>query len=300
MMKYSSLNRLALWLFIAATILPYASQGAAHASQRKELAILLSKDLPIYRQTLEAVQKELPPTIAIRVFNLTNQTATNRRISNRLKSYPFDCIVSIGAKATKMAIEIHGNRHVVSCMTLLSPEIAKEASHNVHILPYLPQGKDFIKVLKEKCPRKKRIGLLWSDEVLAKIVNDFERDFQKEGYTFSAKHLSSQRNLPRDLKELSREIDLFLLLPDPLLLQKEALRHVLLQLLQNEIPVFTFSPSLVRAGALFGLSYPIEDVGKQVGQMVNECIMDFRPTSEEIEPKLTMNERVATFLKMDN
>ena len=298
-MKRCSRHRLAIWLKVLLTLALFGLLGTTlHANHHKELAIIISKELPIYQRTLEAVRSELPPDISVHVFTLKQQAVYNRRVSNRLKSYPFDCLLTIGAKATQMAIDVHGERPVISCMTLLSSELSNRISDKVHIVPYLPSAEHFIKVLKRKCPEKKRVGLIWADDVMSKVVKEQEKAFTEAGYTFKSTRIDSHRKLPRELKKLSREIDLFLLLPEPLLLQKEALRHLLLHLLQNEIPVLTFSPGLVRAGALFGLSYPIETVAKQVGDMVKECASGKNPTVKKAEPTLSTNERVAKFLKI--
>ncbi len=268
------------------------------ASKRSDIAILLSKDLPVYQRTLKALRKSLDRRHAVSVFTLRGDALADRRMTNRLRSYPFDCMVTIGAKATHVGMKTRGSRHLICCMTLFTPSLHQSVDDKVHYVSYMPPGVLLAKHLKELTPKRKRVGVFWHDEALSTLVDEYKVAFEKAGLTFTVEKLKDARTIPKELKTLSRNIDTFLLLPEPLLLQKETLRHLLLHLLQNEKPVFTFSPGLVKAGALFSLSYPTNDVGRHVAAMVEDCVNGLKPKSEIANPKLSINERVANFLKI--
>ena len=258
----------------------------------KTIAVVVSRKLPIYEQALQGIKEKLANRQHT-VFFL-DASANVRRTRERLRAYPFDCYIPIGGAATREVITLAKNKIVVCCLTLYEP---KESSAKFHVVPYLPPGAELAKKLKKLQPSVlHRIGTIWCHDSLRDIIHNYKEDFKLEQCPFVVTKVDSPREVPRALKKLAKRIDAFLLLPEPSLMQKEALRHVLLTLLQKGKVIIAFSPSLVRAGALFSLSYPPKKIGRYAGQLAIKLL--FEETEDVEMPKLefSKNERVARFL----
>ena len=258
----------------------------------KTIAVVVSRKLPIYEQALQGIKEKLGDKQHT-VFFLDT-----RRTRERLRVYPFDCYIPIGGGATREVISIAKNKIVVCCLTLYEP---KESACELHVAPYLPPGGALAKKLKELQPSgKHRIGTIWCHDSLRNIIHNYEKDFKIEQCPFVVTKVDSPREVPQALKKLASQIDAFLLLPEPSLMQKEALRHLLLTLLQKGKAILAFSPSLVRAGALFSLSYPPKKIGQYAGQLAVKLL--YKNTNDVEKPKLefSKNERVARFLGIES
>ena len=258
----------------------------------QEIAIVSSCILPPYQKAIEGLQEELE-ALEYSVHSLGSEKE-NRRLRQHLRTTNISCFITVGGAATKFVLSIRQAQLVISCLTIYEP---KEDEKKTIVVPYLPPSQAVTKSYRQFYPKKKeRIGTLWCNKALASIVKSYERTFAKGSCSLKACRVNSPREIPRGLKDLTGEIDAFFLLPDPVLLHKETLRHLLLTLLQKSIPVIAFSPSLVKAGALFSLSYCPKGIGKKAGIIARRELLGEDTPLPKVELIFKCNSRVAKFL----
>ena len=272
---------------------------ASRADARREIAVLLSKDLSVYRRTLARIRERVESKCSLKTFVLADSLSASTRLRSRLEDYPFDCILGIGTRATLLGMEVRGQRPLISSMTLYPSRLGDEKEKNIHLIPYLPPAKSLARELSNICPGTKDLGLLWMDDSLARLVRKHEAVLDDEGFRLHCERLQSQEELPQKLDSIARNCDAFLLLPEPALLQKDALKYLLITLLERQKPVITFSPSIVKSGALFSLSYSSKVIAEQTASLLLDCLEDGDADIALPEAKLTVNKKVARFLGIE-
>ena len=261
----------------------------------KSVAIVISRKIPEYESALAGIKEKLGKTNQYVYF--LDATPNSRRTMERLKKYPFDCYVTVGGLATREILAITDKKLIVCCYTLYEPT---KDSLPIHMAPYLPPGKALAKRLKDLCPeRNHRVGTIWCHETLSEIVERYEEEFKKEQCSLKVSRVKSPHDVPKALRTMADEIDAFLLLPEPAIMQKDALRHLLLTFLQKGKPVIAFSPGLVRAGALYSLSYPPREIGQYTGLLAHKLLFDIPEKIDDPPLEFSSNERVARYLGIE-
>ena len=85
-----------------------------------------------------------------------------------------------------------------------------------------------------------------------------------------AKKADTTRAVLPLLEELKGKIDVFIMLPDVTVTNRETIDSMLLFSFRNRIPIFTFSEKYVEMGALAALIVNPYDLGAQTGEIVRK------------------------------
>jgi ABC-type uncharacterized transport system substrate-binding protein len=98
-------------------------------------------------------------------------------------------------------------------------------------------------------PGKSRIGVIVSPENMG-ILKTLEREAARRGLILDAEMVDDFRAVGPSLRKVLSDIDVFLLLPDAVVLNGANLKSLLVASYRLRVPVLGFSPGLVKSGAV--------------------------------------------------
>jgi putative ABC transport system substrate-binding protein len=109
--------------------------------------------------------------------------------------------------------------------------------------------------------------------------------------------VSNVTEVSGQLDALSREADVFWMLPDVNVITPETVEMIFLHSMNNKVPVVTFSSKYVHMGAFMSLDVDPFDMGLQAARMVGEILSgtDIDTIADESARKvnITINDRTA-------
>jgi putative ABC transport system substrate-binding protein len=263
-----------------------------------EVVAVISSEAAPYRAAHEALVRRLEPLgHVVRPVGLDDLTTDGLSLLGQ----PV-CVVAIGSPA---AVWLHGKKPTIPltyCLVsnperaglLADPPIPGVATD----IPLAEQ----VALWREALPNVRTIGL-----------------FYREGDADSRKQVALLRTLlPEDIRLesvaidqhpspaaaidalLARRIDLVWTSPDPTIWNEATVRSLLLATLRRKIPVFGFSTTFVRAGALLGVGLDPAEQGAQAGTLVIEMLAGRIMAGQVVAPtyEISLNLVVAQKLSL--
>jgi len=157
------------------------------------------------------------------------------------------------------------------------------------------------KMIKDILPAAKTVGVFYSDKTAYLIVKSREV-FKEEGLELKDTSVQSFSQIPPLVAALKGSIDVFWCLPDVRLYTPESIVYILKNFTDNRVPVFGFSESVTKAGALFSYAYDFEDVGKQAGEIGAQILggtdAGTIPIASPRKMKYTFNNKIKELLNI--
>ena len=231
-----------------------------------EVVIVISADLPPYRQAQEALTTSLASEHCSMV--------TLEQITADITKLPAnaDCVVAIGSAA---AIWLHQRKvpipPLVYCM-VSDPQTAglQKPPNAMGVSTDVPPDQQ-ITLIAETLPHARTIGLLYrlGDEQSRQAMEK-ARTLLPQGWELEIVAIDLQGSPAIAIELLlSRNIDVVWTTPDTAIWNEATVRSLLLTSLRRRVPVFGFSTSFVRAGALFGVGLEPATQGRQAATLAD-------------------------------
>jgi len=117
-------------------------------------------------------------------------------------------------------------------------------------------------------PAAKKIGIIYSRQNTGKLVRDATAISRSIGLEIVAREVSGPGEVPAAIDSLKGRIDMFWMLPDPMVVTPQTVDAILLFSFQHKVPVFSFSGKYVKMGALASLSADPFHLGARTGELV--------------------------------
>ena len=107
--------------------------------------------------------------------------------------------------------------------------------------------------------------------------------------------------LLKALAALKGKVDLLLTFPDPDLYNPVTIKPLILNALENRLPVVGFSPAFVRAGAVAGIYPDYRETGRQAAELVLRALHGEERVAGDgpAKVRVAVNERVARLLGIE-
>jgi ABC-type uncharacterized transport system substrate-binding protein len=253
--KPRRLSRVRAWAALLA-VLCLASLPAARAGEKKIL-ILRSGDFPIYDFATAGFKEGLALrkiSSSIDEKTLPKDDPGAAAIQQSLRSSPPDLVFTVGTMATRFMIEKGGGIPHIYAMIVDPPSMGLTTGGAV--MEVSPEAQ--VEFIRTYFPAMKRIGVIHS------AVRNKESVRVLQGMR-GAGLVMIQAETPEDvskaIQRLSVEADCLLMLSDAVLYSPQTATQVILQTIQNNLPIFAVSPSFVKAGALAAVYPDYKDNG---------------------------------------
>jgi len=265
-----------------------------HAAERVVISVVFSSDIEAYQQAWKGFEKFLADrkvSLWVSEYNLKEEEPAE--VYSRINKEKPDMVFTLGTKASKLAKEKTKDIPVVFCMVFDPQKITGSKITGVSM--EIP-AKIKIKGVKKILPGARKIGLIYSSESTA-AYEEISQVCSQMGLKLIGKKIDSEKELPGALKDISPQIDCFLMIPDSKIYFPKSVEYLLLESLREKFPVVGLSSVYTKAGALFSFDCDYNDLGRQAAKITLRILNGERPAdvgpSIPTRTKLSLNRLVA-------
>lgn len=275
------------------------------AAEETVIASIKSWDIEAYNTALEGFNKALEDGgVKARLlnYNMKGSEEAGHEIAEKVISKKPDVVLTLGTRATRIAVQDIGAIPVVFSMVLepVSSGFVKSmnspgsnltgASMNIPI-------KVQFEALKSVVPGLKRVGVLYNTEENGVIIDKASTISKGMGLELIAIAVHSEKEVPRTMSNLGRRIDALWMVADKIVFSPASRQFILIHTLDNKIPFMGISSHFVESGALLALSCDYADIGRQSGQLVLKMLNGAQPRDLAVtvpeKIRLTINLKTA-------
>jgi ABC-type uncharacterized transport system substrate-binding protein len=136
-----------------------------------------------------------------------------------------------------------------------------------------------ISLIKYVLPEAQKIGVLLGT-TSAQYIEYVREEGEKRGLSILEEKVNQEADLIPQLKKLLDSVDAILAIPDPTIYSRETAQPILLTSYRYQKPIFGYSQSYVRAGALAA----VFSTSKQLAKQAAEIAIKSRPAPSELPP----------------
>lgn len=221
---------------------------------------------------------------------------------------PPGALVTLGSAALRIAVERTESQADWAHTPLLAALLPREGFHNLVKHPsnwvsaaYLDQPIErYFELIRRALPRAVRVGVLLGPQsvgmraALVKAASD-------RGLLLVTGTVTRPDAMYASLRAVLAESEVLLVLPDSTVAAPSGVQNMLITAYRQRVPVVTYSPALVKAGATLGLYASPAQVGRQVASMLKAPIQSNNwPAPRNADAfTVAVNEQVASSLGLD-
>lgn len=170
-----------------------------------------------------------------------------------------DLILTLGSKATDLVCKKVSVIPIVFAM-VMNPQFRETNIAGVSL--DVPLSAIF-KIFKKILPKSQKIGLLYDPLKSKKMMEEGLICAQEAGLEIVAREVNSAADVYGAIRAIGKNIEGLWMIPDSTVYTERSGEDILLYTLREKIPAIGFSPSCVKAGALFALSCNFVENGSQ-------------------------------------
>lgn len=259
------------WIFLAAVLccLPIQAQAA------EQVLLVLSSDALPYRQAATSLELSLADE-NIKSVTIVSQELESTSFDVLQKQYSPSMWVAIGSRAAAQVNKlIPPTVPFVYCMVVNPQKVGIDpARGQVAGVSVVKSVLEQFSIIKTAMPALDSIAMLYrsTSEQSVQTLNDVKKQLPK-GWKLEAVDIDSMKSQAAAIQELfDRKSDLVWTSSDSSIYNRAIVKSLLLASLRSGIPVFGFSGSFVKAGALFGLDADPAAQGKYAALLVKGCL----------------------------
>jgi ABC-type uncharacterized transport system substrate-binding protein len=224
--------------------------------------ILLSESAGIYQEAANSLASQL--------HRINGNWTINTTSLDNYSANEGDLTVAIGTRALEAALAAPGDRPVLS---LLVPQLSFDrlanGSRKTSAL-YLDQPlARQLRLLDAALPGLKKVGVPLGP-ASSGFQTALEQAQKASGVKVDSVVISQGSDLLTSLTDLAESSQAFLLLPDPLVVQRSTLQSFFLHTYRLRKPVLAYSAPLVQSGALLGLYTTPAQLGEEAAIWISE------------------------------
>jgi len=252
-------------LIVAAVLLVF-SGGIGYSDEAPSIAVIKGQSIAPYGKALWGFKKHIKGRgfdARVIEYGLEGKKGGElERLSKGIKSHNPKLVLTLGTPATRFARETMGTIPVVFAM-VLSPERSGILAPGISMdVPFETK----LTNLKQILPHANRIGMIYSSETISSY-EEAANTCAKLGFDLFAKRIDSQKDFTGAFKDMAKEIDSFVMIPDSKIYFPKLVEYLLLESLREKIPVVGLSSAYAKAGALVAFDCDYENLGEQAGEL---------------------------------
>jgi putative ABC transport system substrate-binding protein len=268
------IKRLVLFLFFSLALGLPANEvySQAPSTGNKLVAIICSDSSLASMRSLKGIRQTLMASgLALDIEEVNLKAEHPDEAQTRLSLLKPDLFISVGSRSTLFVKDNFADQPLVFS-TVLNPEtmgildINDSAKRNVTGASLdIPVDIQFQK-FKLVNPRLKKVGVVYTVQT-EKLIEEAQLIAPDLELELVSIRIESDKELPRALDSLCREVDGIWTTPDDFIYTPQATKFMVLVCLRNRIPIMGFTPSFVESGALLGLNYDYKYIGRRAGEL---------------------------------
>ena len=289
------MRRFIIWTFVGLTQWGLLS-SPIHAA---DIIVLTSGGQALYHDTVTSFRARMPSNLDIDTFDLEGRLDRAQEIGERIRASHPQLVFAVGLKAALVSKSELPDTPILFSMVVNPEEHGLPTANMVgirHKAPLLLQ----LEHIHTLAPKAQRIGLLYNEQKTGVLVDNARAKTKKLSLQLVTAAISQRDDLAEVLQSLLPKIDLLWILQDATMLTEASVDVVLQSTLRQKIPVFTFSATMVKRGALGAMVISPSDTGRQAAHVAQALLKQQGPSTpallEPEHPQLALNLNTAEFL----
>ena len=264
----------------------YKSKNKSVLNPFAQFALMLALLMPFFAQAYTGITIVMSASTATNlefVDNLKDELMTTKNNSLKVKVVVLkgneklvvaensELVIALGVKALEEASKLKYSTPVLGVFTpmpafnaLLGKSRRELGNFSAIVLdqPYWRQ----ISLIKTILPDSKKLGVLLG-RTSAQYLEYLTEEAEEAGFSLDVENVGSASDIiPKLIKTLDTN-DAILAIPDPLIYNRETAEPILLTTYRHQKPVFGYSQSYVRAGALAAVYSSNKQLAKQTAEI---------------------------------
>lgn len=256
------------------------------------VALVISSQDPYHLEVAAGFKKSFSG--AFEEYNLRGLEDEVRKLGRDFQGNPPKLVIAIGNLAAKMAGEYCPNSAVVYAAASNAGGL-KFGGRKVTGVADAPAVSKIVETIKLIFPASNRIGLIYNPQYVSKEVAELQNLSGKQGLSIKAIPVTEIKQIPSTLSQLLPETDLYLMFNDPGVINSDTFPFIFLACFQKKIPIFATSLSMVKNGAIAGLTPDSASVGQELARLANQAVQEKTVQGKISYPegKLYLNQKIA-------
>lgn len=254
-----------------------------------QITVVKSSENSYFNQTIQTLINQTDKSANISVLNLESSPENLDSLKDS------ELIIALGASATQAIRSVYPDK------LLISAYLTEEQFKKLKL-----QGKRHLSVLLDQpLTRYLAFSHLILDAKAVGIVNYVETKLNRKqrrllkqlDVKLKQYQLERPQQLLTRIRQLIEKNGTLLMLPDQTIYNRDTLKGVLLTTYRSRTPVISYSPAHVKSGALASIYSSPADIGKHLGELLNEYLLRKTIPENSIEYaryySVKFNQRVA-------
>lgn len=232
------------------------------------ITIVMSTATPANLEFVEKFNEELAVnkthTLKVKLIDLSKEERLTVAENSEL-------VIALGVKALEASSKLKHTTPVLGVFTPLPTfnQILSTSGRRLGIFSAIVLDQPYqrqIGLAKIVLPSAKNLGILLGST--SNHYEDFLRDAaEKYGFNVMVEEVKSDSDLIPKLEKIFETNDILLAIPDPLVYNRETAQSILLTSYRHQTPVFGYSRSYVKAGALASVFSNAKHLAKQAAEV---------------------------------
>jgi putative ABC transport system substrate-binding protein len=155
---------------------------------------------------------------------------------------------------------------VVFCM-VLNPEAHGLPAPNMTGIAVRIPAETQLAAIRSTIPNRNRIGVLYDEDHNGDFIRQSHRAAKQQGFELLTVSVHRQDEIPNAVRALLPKIDVLWLIQDQTVVSESAIPFFLESTLDANVPLFSFSSTLVQQGAVSALVLDPRIVGQQAARI---------------------------------
>lgn len=292
--RWTTLQRI-VWLGLACVCLALVSVQAVAA----RVKVVLSDDSAPYQEVYQVIRAYLDDTSheVFRVYaeGLTAASLNEARLAVAVGVRAAESLAALPVRAPVLAVLVPRAWYIKTGRARLGDGGHRSASAIYLDQPFERQ----VKLIRQAFPQLRRVGMLVGTEQ-GGLVGELDEALRAQRLSLVHATLSGEERLITALENVLSEAELLLAVPDPQVFNRNTAQSLFLTSYRYRVPVFGYSRSLTRAGALLSLHSSPAQIGRQTAEWVSGAIegvpVNLPPPAYPAYFSVSINEQVARSL----
>lgn len=196
--------------------------------------------------------------------------------------------VAVGSKAAAMLQKrLPSSVALAYCMVARPEQVGLNGSRVAHGVGMQVRVADQLSLIRRALPACRRIGMLFhAEDAKSRQAVEAVRKELPEGWGMHAVAVTKRLPVAAAIdKLLARRVDIVWTAPSSAVYGAASVKVLLVKSLRAKVPVFGYSHSFVRAGALLGVGIDLQSHGRQAAELV-ETLLARRPDAPPFKTRV--------------
>lgn len=250
------------------------------ASALEEVTVVLSEEGGAYAQVLDKLRSSLAQGSGTTKLAIKVVALQSLKDGEAIRSDPGQLLVAVGTSAMQTLAEKNLLQPIISVLVPRAAfeKIARQGGrlgdpHHFSAI-YLDQPwARQLALIRHVLPNRTRIGILLGPDS-AELAASLRAAAKAAGLVAVIENAPTEADLLPALRRLLGDSEALLAVPDPTIYNKNTIQSILLTTYRQQVPLFGFSPSYVKAGALAAVYTVPEQIGQQAAEMIQRLAVE--------------------------